>query len=78
MASIIFSKEELNKTKNKLGIYKSLGRPNAVPPVTTFSDVIIPVIESAFREYARSHKGCTKQIEDKAWNDFLSKLRKRI
>ena len=35
-------------------------------------------IESAFREYARAHKGCTKQIEDKAWKDFLSKLRKRL
>lgn len=76
MANIIIPAKELMKAKNRLGVYKTLSRPT--PTVIKFSDVLLPVIEDAFREYARAHRGCTKQIEDKAWQDFLSKLRKRL
>ena len=78
MPEITIPQKELDKVKQKVGVYRALNRPNAVPPPIRFSDVLLPVIESAFREYARAHKGCTKQIEDKAWKDFLSKLRKRL
>lgn len=78
MPSITISDKELDKVKNKLGVYKALGRPNQVQPPIRFSDVLLPVIEKAFREYARAHKGCTKQIEDKAWKDFLSKLQRYL
>lgn len=78
MATIVIPEKELNKVKNKLGVYKVLGRPNQTSPTITFSNVLLPIIESAFREYARAHKGCTKQIEDKGWKDFLSKLQKHL
>lgn len=67
--------------KDKFGLYRGL---NKIPPfeakvkVIKVSDVLLPIIENAFREYARAHKGCTKAIEDRAWKDFLSKLRKRL
>jgi hypothetical protein len=78
MAEITIPQKELDKVKNKLGVYKQLSRPNQKPPAIRFSDVLLPIIENAFREYARAHKGCTKQIEDKAWKDFLSKLRRYL
>lgn len=82
MAEITITDKELKKVKNRFGPYKGL---NKMPlfedrgiKVIKVSDVLLPIIENAFREYARAHKGCTKTIEDKAWKDFLSKLKKYL
>lgn len=72
MAEITIPQKELDKVKNRFGVYKGLNK------VIKMTDVLLPVIENAFREYARAHKGCTKAIEDKAWKDFLSKLKKYL
>lgn len=67
MATVKFDEATLTKVKNRLGIYRNTERLT-----------IIELIEKGFRDYARAHKGCTKEMEETEWNRFKSKLKKYI
>lgn len=76
MPEITIPESVIKQVKNRFGPYSKLKVPP--PKVITFSDVLLPIIEATFREYARAHKGCSKDMEDKEWKNFLSKLKKRL
>jgi hypothetical protein len=78
MAEITIPQREIDKVKNRFGPYRKLDSVPKVAKIIKITDVLLPIIENAFREYAKAHKGCTKAIEDKAWKDFLSKLKKYL
>lgn len=75
MPNITFDKSTVERVKAKAGVYSAL---NKRPRVVRLIDVIVPVIESAFREYAKAHKGCTLEMETKEWKRFLGKLEKHL
>jgi len=66
------SENELAKLKNRTGIYSQLRFQNALRKTVT------GLIEEAFREYAKTHKGITPEIEDRAWQRFNDILQKHL
>lgn len=73
----IISQKELDKYKRKEGVYASLRKSNS-SVVKSLKISVTSIVEAAFRDYVRSHKGkhINKQLEDESWNrfqEFLSK-----
>lgn len=66
---------ELNKLRNRQGVYSQLSNSPK-----SLRIVVNNLIESAFREYVRSHKGkhITKQLEDESWTRFNKILQKYL
>jgi hypothetical protein len=67
----VISQKELDKLKNKSGMYSQLRKQtNSLKPM------VIDLVEGAFREYVRSHKGkhITAKLEDESWDRFKSIL----
>ena len=69
------SQKELDKLKSKQGVYSQLR-----DSPKTLRIVVNNLIESAFREYVRSHRGkhITKQLEDESWTRFSKILQKYL
>jgi hypothetical protein len=61
--NIIIPEGELMKTKSKQGLYRKLSEPTPSTVIT------IPLIEQAFRCYAKRH-GCKPAMENIEWNRF--------
>lgn len=69
------SKAELDRVKNRQGLYNKLAESNDTLRKTT-----IRLVEMAFREYVKSHKGkhITKLLEDESWDRFKVILQKYL
>lgn len=82
MAQIEFDDNTLKKVKAGMGVYRELTKtPISQDDALWIKELkknLIQLLESIFREYARTHKGCTKELEDKEWNQFLKFLKKRL
>lgn len=72
MPEIKFTQSELDRRAKKLGVYASL-RPT-VNSTASLKVAVLSVVESAFREYARKHIGCTQEMENKEWQRFKKSL----
>jgi hypothetical protein len=71
MAHISFDKRTIEKVKQNTEVYSGLRKQtNALKPL------VVSLVEGAFREYVRSHKGkhITKHLEDESWDRFKSIL----
>lgn len=67
MAQITFDKHTIKKVQDKTGVYSGLRKQtNALKPM------VVSLVENAFRDYIRSHKGkhITKRLEDESWERF--------
>jgi hypothetical protein len=66
-----FDRATIKKVQDKTGVYSGLRKQtNALKPL------VVSLVEGAFREYVRSHKGkhITKKLEDESWDRFKSIL----
>jgi len=73
------TQKELDKLKLKQGVYSQLRQsPKVHKEIMNLQKLVIDLIEKAFREWARKHKGCTKQLEDDSWNQFNRILQKYL
>lgn len=82
MASIEFDDKTLKKVKSGMGVYRQLtqtpiNEEDAIWIKELRKNLII-LIEDAFRKYAKTHRNCSKELEDKEWNQFLKFLRKKL
>lgn len=69
------SKTELAKLRNKEGVYSNL-RDTA--KIQTVKQYITKNVETAFRVWAKQHRGCTPDIEEKSWQKFNEVLQKYL
>ncbi len=76
MATIKFDKDTLDKVNIKSGVYSGLRKTDKESiekrPVT------MRIVEDAFRQYARAHKGCTTKMENDFWKQFKKYLDKEL
>jgi len=78
LANITFGKVDIENAKSKIGVYKSLTKELQVNVPKTITVAIEEVVESAFRQWCRRHKGHTPALEQKAWNEFIKIFRKHL
>jgi hypothetical protein len=76
MAEIIFSRKTIAQAKDKVGLYRD--KPKRIVQSNIIPFTISRAIEAAFREYARKHKGCTAEIENREWSYFKSVLQRYL
>ena len=70
------SQKELDKLRHKQGIYSQLRQSPKAQKV--LRDSVTELIEKVFREWARMHVGCTKELEEKSWQIFNKILQKNL
>lgn len=75
----VISKKELEKVKNKQGVYSSLNKPTVELKKVTLGEVytLSRVIKNAFLEYATAH-GCKAEMLDKEWKRFEKILKRYL
>lgn len=78
MPNIVIDEATMNRVKSKTGLYAERKKKYSSGNTIRIIDVIVPVIESAFREYCKAHTGCTLEMENKEWKRFLGKLQKHL
>lgn len=73
------TQKELDKLRDKQGVYQSLRRSNSTA-IKSLKISVTAIVEAAFRDYVRSHKGkhINKQLEDESWNRFQEYLQKYL
>lgn len=70
------SQKELNKTKNRIGLYRSLDKPaiDTIRP-EVLKELVTKLVERAFRQYVQARKAPIdmENMEWKRFNKFLQK-----
>lgn len=76
MPEIKFTQSELDKRSKRLGVYASLNA--STKGVETLKVAVVNIVESGFRDYARAHKGCNAEMENREWLRFKKHLLKYL
>lgn len=66
----IISQKELDRLNKKQGVYANLNKPTISVNESKLKQLVTELVEKAFKEYVRKHKGMTKADEDKFWKQF--------
>jgi hypothetical protein len=75
MPEIKFNQSELDRHSMKRGVYASLRNTAGV---VSLKVALVSIVESAFREYARKHTGCSPEMENREWQRFKKSLLKYL